>query len=161
MFERVAERWPAVVVDGRIDRRALGRIVFDDPAELAELEAMTHPAIRRRIAEIVEESEADLVVVELPLLSDLLGEGWTRVVVDAPVEVREDRLRRRGMDDDEIEARMAAQPSPEAWREAAALVVDNSGTFEELTAEVDHLLERLDHPDDPENTAGPIVTPDP
>ena len=43
---RVAERWPEAVVDGRLDRGLLGRIVFGDPTQLAELEALTHPAIR-------------------------------------------------------------------------------------------------------------------
>ncbi|NIR41106.1 MAG: dephospho-CoA kinase, partial [Actinobacteria bacterium] len=63
----------------------LGRIVFAEPGLLAELEAITHPAIRARIMSIVEASAAPAVIVELPLARDLLGEGWRRVVVDAPV----------------------------------------------------------------------------
>ena len=70
----VAERWPGVVLEGQIDRKALASIVFDDPGELEVLEAITHPLIFGRI-------EADLkgfsgvVVVEMPLLPDLLRAG--------------------------------------------------------------------------------------
>ncbi|HSG79140.1 MAG TPA: dephospho-CoA kinase, partial [Acidimicrobiia bacterium] len=54
-FDAVAARWPEVVGDdGTIDRRALGRIVFGEPALLAELESMTHPAIRSRILAVVD-----------------------------------------------------------------------------------------------------------
>jgi len=143
VFREVAQRWPQVVVDGRIDRRALGRIVFEDPQQLAELEAITHPAIRESIMKQVEESQASLIVVELPLLADLLGDGWTRVVVDAPVDVRHRRLEERGMDPDEIDGRMAAQPSREEWLAAADHVVDNSGSLDDLVDEADRLVRRL------------------
>lgn len=143
VFDAVAARWPQAVVSGRIDRRALGRIVFADPAQLAELEAITHPAIRERILEVVADAGDGLVVVELPILREFLGEGWTRVVVDAPEEVRLRRLRDRGLADDEIEGRMAAQPDRETWLAAADHVVDNSGTLDDLEAETERLIERL------------------
>lgn len=143
-FGDVASRWPEVVADGRIDRRALGRIVFNDPAQLAELESMTHPAIRRRIRSIVDRSDAWLVVVELPLLADLLGPGWTRVVVDAPEDVRRARLLDRGMEADEIDARMGAQPSAEAWRAAGAYVIENVGDPADLDRRVDAFVRWLE-----------------
>jgi dephospho-CoA kinase len=143
VFREVADRWPQVVVEGRIDRRALGRIVFSDPDQLAELEALTHPAIRDRILELVDEAGDGPVVVELPILRDFLGEGWTRVVVDAPVEIRAARLRERGLADDEIEARLAAQPDRAEWLAAADHVIDNSGSLQDLERLADDLLGRL------------------
>ena len=135
-FGPVSELWPQVVVNGRIDRRALGRIVFADRDSLIRLESITHPAIRTRILEIVEISDAPAVLVELPIPSDMLGTGWPRVIVDTPDDMRRMRLRDRGMDDDEIDARMAAQPSRDAWLELADLVIDNSGDLGDLRAEV-------------------------
>ena len=140
----VAGRWPEVVADGVIDRRALGRIVFSDPEQLAELEAITHPAIVSRIAEVVGSAPADgLVMVELPLLDHFLGEGWITVVVDAPDETRRARLRARGMEDDEISMRLEVQPDRAQWLSGADFVVDNSGDRELLGAGVSRVWEAL------------------
>ena len=132
----VALRWPEAVVEGRIDRRALGRIVFADPAALAALEAVTHPAVAALLAEQVERAgPAPLVMVEVPLPADIMGEGWPRVVVDAPEDVRIFRLRLRGMEPVEIAGRMAAQPDREGWLARADHVIDNGGDPEQLERE--------------------------
>lgn len=141
-FEAVADRWPEVVVDGEIDRRALGRIVFSDPSQLEELESKTHPAIAGRIAAIVAGHEGP-VAVELPILRSILGDGWFRVIVDVSDDVRRERLAERSLDDLEIAARIAAQPTREAWLATADYVLDNSGTPEELEAEVERLWEMM------------------
>jgi dephospho-CoA kinase len=140
-FQSVAAWWPEVLVDGHIDRHRLAAIVFADPQALKELESMTHPAIAARIHNLVAaESEADLVVVELPLLFPLLGDGWIRVVVDAPMEARRRRLSDRGMTPADIEARMAAQPSASEWAALADFLIHNNGTLDDLGPEVDRLL---------------------
>jgi len=131
----VSARWPAAVVEGRIDRRALAAIVFRDGAALAELELITHPAIARLLAEAVARVDARVVVVEMPLLIDLLGPGWRWVVVDAPDEVRLARLEARGMGREEAVRRMGAQPTREEWLGRAELVVDNGGDLAHLEAE--------------------------
>ncbi len=138
-FARVAARWPEVVRDGRIDRAALGGVVFADPTQLAALEAITHPAIAARIAAAVAAAGTDVVVVEMPVLARLVGQGWPRVVVDAPDEARVARAVARGMDEDDVQRRMAAQPSREDWLAAADYVVDNSGMREDLRGEVERL----------------------
>lgn len=143
VFRQVAERWPGVVVDGQIDRRALGRIVFGEPEELLDLEAITHPAIRQRIFDRIQDAGRRLVVVELPLLSDFLGDGWTRVVVDTPDPTRVRRLRTRGLQSDEISSRMRAQPDRKTWIASADHVVENAGSLEDLDQRVDELLEAL------------------
>jgi len=144
-FHAVSAWWPEILVDGHIDRSRLARIVFEDPQALRQLESMTHPAIAARILNLVAaEENAEVVVVELPLLLSLLGEGWTRVVVDAPIELRRQRLAERGMAAEDVEARMAAQPTPQEWTDAAEFVIDNSGTLEDLESEVDRLLEWIE-----------------
>lgn len=140
-FDSVVSRWPEVLVDGRIDRRALGRVVFGNPDTLAELETYTHPAIRARLDRSVASLDSREVVVEMPLPKDFMGPGWLRVVVDSPDAVRIQRLRDRGMDSDEIESRMASQPTRQEWRDIADYVVDNSGDRADLDAEVSALLE--------------------
>jgi dephospho-CoA kinase len=142
-FEGVSEAFPQVVVEGRIDRALLAREVFADPARLRLLESLTHPAIRRRIHQMVEESDDAVVVVEVPLLSDFLGPGWQRIVVDAPEDVRLERLVDREMRPIDAKARMAVQPSREEWRESADYVIDNSGDRDALVNEVDDLWEKL------------------
>lgn len=134
-FEAVAARWPEAVAGGTIDRSALAGIVFADPRALSELEAATHPAIRELIRAEIAAVEGPLVVVEVPLLGEFMGEGWRRVVVDAPDEVRAGRLIARGMDPDDAVRRMAAQPTRSQWIEAADYVIDNGRDLAHLEAE--------------------------
>ncbi len=142
-YAAVRRRWPQVVTGGRVDRAALAEVVFSDRAELARLEEITHPAIRRRILDMVADTPHRLVVVEVPLRGDFMGEGWMRVVVDAPDEVRVERLRARGMDEADILRRMKAQPSRSEWLAWADFVVDNAGNEPQLESEVDRLLGAL------------------
>jgi dephospho-CoA kinase len=133
----VALRWPEVAAGTRIDRGALAQIVFSDPAARRELEAITHPAIRRLLADQAAEAEAEaeVLLVEVPLPIDLLGPGWPWVVVDAPDEVRLTRLVARGMTAEDACRRMAAQPSREQWRRRADLLLDNSAGLDHLDSE--------------------------
>ena len=127
----VADRWPDVVLEGQIDRKALARIVFSDPGELRALEAITHPLIFGRI-------EADLkgfsgvVVVEMPLLAAPVG--WPMIVVDAEDGTRMRRALQRGMEEADVRLRMASQPSRAVWLAAADLVVPNHGDMRQLEA---------------------------
>ena len=142
-FARVAEAWPSVVVDGVIDHKRLADIVFRDAADLVRLEYFTHAAIRHSIAERIERSTESVVVVEVPLLTDFMGSGWLRVVVDADPDARIDRLRRRGMDESDAVRRMAAQPDRDSWNESADVLIDNSGDHRHLEDQVDALWEQL------------------
>jgi dephospho-CoA kinase len=124
-FAAVAARWPQVLEHGLIDRKKLGAIVFHSPDELAVLESMTHPAIAKEIAHRISASSSRFVGVERPFLDGLVGQGLPVVVVDAPDDLRAERLRNRGLTDEEISSRMAAQPGRDAWLEQADFVIDN------------------------------------
>ena len=139
-FDAVVSRWPDVLVDGRIDRRRLAGVVFGDPDELTELEAITHPAIRSEIASLVEQADSN-VVVELPIGGML--PTWKRVIVDAPVTLRVERLQARGMESDDIDRRMAAQPSSDQWRETADFLFDNSDATD-TESEIQRLMRWLE-----------------
>lgn len=121
----VAERWPSVIVDGQVDRSRLGAIVFADGAELADLEAITHPLIAEELRYRMSSSSRG--VIELSVPRNLVGDLPT-VVVDVPADIRRARLLERGMKPEAIDARMARQPTREGWLARADVVIDNSGT---------------------------------
>lgn len=137
-----AARWPESLAEGRIDRSRLGRIVFGDPAQLAELEALTHPVILAEVERWAAEAGKRPAAVEVSVLSvmkQLAEKGWRAAAVHASAGVRRERLRLRGMTEADIEARMAVQPDPEEWLAAASLVVDNNAGRGRFASEVDRL----------------------
>jgi dephospho-CoA kinase len=128
--------------DGRLDRAAIGRIVFRDAEALARLEAITHPAVRPRILEAIERADADrapAVVIEAIKLVEgglaaLCDEVWL-VVCDA-AEQRA-RLRGRGVEGADAEARIAAQADLESrLRGAATRIIDTSGPLVDARSRV-------------------------
>ena len=141
-FGQVADRWPEVVSNGSIDRKALAAVVFNDMSQLRELEAITHPHIFDRILRRVK-GEPGPVVVEIPVLDHGLGDGWRRMLVDAPDEVRLERAVARGMTRADAVARIASQPSRAEWLSVADLVIPNRGSLEELGAAVSDVVPHL------------------
>lgn len=133
--------------DGRLDRAALGRIVFADPGARRDLEAIVHPAVRARAAQLEAEAPADAVVVQvIPLLveTDQHDDFDVVVVVDVDPEQQLDRLRRRNsLDTDAARARMAAQAARHERLAVADVVVDNSGAPAELDRQIDALWAHL------------------
>ena len=142
-FDAVSQRWPQVVVDGKVDRSRLGSIVFDDPEALAELEAMSHPAILSRIRSLVERAGAKPVVVEIPVIIPLGGDVWIHVFVDGPEDVRLERVTARGGDPTDTRRRIEAQPNRTEWFAWADRVLMNDGSEEDLRAAVDDLWNEL------------------
>jgi dephospho-CoA kinase len=146
---RVVERFgpDVLAADGSLDRPRLGRIVFADPAALAALNAIVHPYVRRRSAELAAAAAADAVVVhDVPLLVENgLQDGYdVVVVVDASPETQLARLTGlRGMSEGDAQARLAAQAPREVRLAAADEVLDNSGSLAELERLVDRLWARL------------------
>ncbi|MFD0257045.1 dephospho-CoA kinase [Kitasatospora indigofera] len=144
----LAEFGPDVLrADGELDRPALGALVFADPARLRALNAIVHPLVRARSAELEEAAAPDAVVVhDVPLLAEngLAPLYDLVVVVDAADEVRLDRLvRLRGMAEAEARSRMAAQATREDRLAVADLVIDNSGPLEALAPRVRQVWDEL------------------
>ncbi|MER7754124.1 dephospho-CoA kinase [Kitasatospora sp. NPDC097643] len=144
----VAEFGPGVLrEDGALDRPALGAIVFADPERLTALNAIVHPLVRARSAELEAAAAPDAVVVhDVPLLTEngLAPLYDLVVVVDAADEVRIDRLvRLRGMAEQEARARMAAQAARADRLAIADLVIDNSGPLEALAPRVAEVWDEL------------------
>ena len=148
-FERIVEKFGSGILsaDGELDRTALGALVFSDEKKLRELNAIVHPevirAVRRRIREC-EESGCPLFVVESALLPDvgreLCDELW---YIYADEAVRRQRLRAsRGYTDEKLTQMIASQPGEERFRAACAVVIDNSGDFEDTMRQTGEHLKR-------------------
>ncbi|MEE1801681.1 MULTISPECIES: dephospho-CoA kinase [unclassified Streptomyces] len=137
----IAEFGPEVrTAEGALDRPGLGRIVFGDPERLRALNAIVHPLVRARSAELEAAAGPDAIVVhDVPLLveNDMAALYDLVVIVDATPETQLDRLvRLRGMTEHEARERMAAQATREARRAVADLVIDNDGPLERLEPQV-------------------------
>jgi dephospho-CoA kinase len=139
--------------DGRLDRAGLARIAFSDEESRLALNGITWPAIVAEFGREIDASPSDAVVVcDVPLLAEG-GPGSERdyaavIVVEAPREVRLDRLVERGIPRDDAERRMAAQASDDERREYATHVVVNDGDLEVLGQQVDAIwsdFERIRH----------------
>ena len=131
--------------DGRLDRPKLGAIVFQDPAQRDVLNSIVHPLVREVAGAMVSGAgPGDIVVQDIPLLVET-GQGGNFhlvVVVDAPDDVRLQRMVEfRRMSTEDALARMASQATRAERNAAADVVLDNSGTREELLAAVDALWE--------------------
>lgn len=129
--------------EGRLNRQALAAKAFLDDESRQKLNAIMHPRIGARTAELVAETRPDAVVVhDIPLLVEggLAPNYHVVIVVDAPEEVRIQRLvGSRGMDEADARARIAAQASAEQRRAAADIWVDNGRAQDAVEAEVDML----------------------
>jgi len=128
--------------DGSLDRAALARLAFASPERRRALEAVTHPLIAARTAELFAAAPAGAVIVhDVPLLveKDMGAAYHLVVVVDAPVEVRVARLAQRGMTPDDARARISAQASTEQRRAAADVWLDNTGSAIDLSSAADTL----------------------
>jgi dephospho-CoA kinase len=136
-----------ITADGTLDRPRLGQVVFADPERLAVLNGIVHPLVRARAGAISAAAGPDAVVVQdVPLLVEnhLAADFDLVVVVDAPDEDRVTRLtERRGMTAEDAQARMAAQATREVRLAAADMVLDNSGSPQDLVEQVDELWPRL------------------
>ena len=133
--------------DGSLDRERLGEIVFADASQRARLNAIVHPKVGERMAELERSAGPDAIVVhDVPLIAenDLAAGYDVVVVVDAPQARQLQRLvRQRGMSREQAQARMAAQADREDRLAVAGIVIDNSGSLAELDRQVGDLWMEL------------------
>ncbi len=125
--------------DGEINRAALGKIVFADAARLKTLEAITHPAIGRRIDELILTAASAVVVIEAIKLLEgrLAGVVDTIWVVDCKPETQLRRLvDQRGLSDQDARLRIAAQNSQADKLRQADVIIINDGTVDQTRAQV-------------------------
>ena len=148
----IVDRFGGIVLrpDGSLDRAKLGQIVFGDEHARADLNAIVHPAVRVRAAELQLQADPDAVVIQvIPLLVETgQAEDFDLViVVDCDEQVQIQRLvQRDGFTRSEARSRLRAQASRAQRNAVADVIVDNSGTLDELRPRVDELWRRLTTP---------------
>ena len=135
--------------DGEVDRARLGRIVFGDKDERLALEGIVWPEIRKLMSTRLAEAEAagaSVAVVEAAVLleagwEDLFDQVWT---VETPIELAKARLMaRQSISSREADARLEAQLATRERAKRSSLVIENSGTVEELKSSVTAAYENL------------------
>lgn len=150
----IQERFGASVIDadGRLDRAALGAIVFADEAARLDLNGITHPAVaellKERLAETARTDPQAVVVYDVPLLAESGGRRGGLfefvVVVEAPAAERIQRLvELRGLAQDEAERRVRSQASDTERRALADVVIDTGGTLDETLQQTDQAWVRI------------------
>ena len=149
VFAAMVERFgPGIVAaDGTLDRAAVADLVFNDADALKDLGGIVHPAVGVEIARRLEaERDTDhLIVLDVPLLVESGRDDMAAlVVVDVDPEIAVARLvEQRGMREADARARMANQVPREERVAKADLVIDNSGTPEDLAARIDDVWPQL------------------
>ena len=135
--------------NGKINRAKLSAIVFDNPDRLAALNAIVHPAVEERLKQLKEEAQSQgksLFVLESAILieagyEDFCDEIW---YIYASDEVRTRRLRFfRGYSEEKTQSVIRAQKTREEYMEQSDRVIDNSRSFEETCAQLEHILDKL------------------
>lgn len=137
--------------DGRLNRPALARIVFHDEQARLRLNAIVHPAIRERAAQLVDQAQSEpgfsgIILEDIPLLVETgdpsAFEGV--VVVRTPLATRLQRLvSSRGMSEEDARARIAAQATDEQREAIATWIIDNGGSLEETAEQVRAVWEQM------------------
>ena len=142
----LVERFGAGILDpdGRLDRPALAAIAFADEDGRKALGEITWPAIGEEFERQIREAPADAIVIcDVPLLVESKAAAarpyMAVIVVEAPLDLRLDRLEIRGVPRDDAERRMAAQATDDERREVATHLIDNGGDLESLTRQVDEV----------------------
>ena len=138
-----------IIVNGDIDRKKLAEIIFSDAKARADLEAIIHPKVQALFAEVVSDlNPNDILIYEIPLLVETGAASKFDyiITVEANLEVRKERLLKKGLYISQIEKRIAAQASP-AEREAIAnTVLLNNADEDALLRQVENLWEDVLQP---------------
>ena len=135
-----------VIVNGDIDRKKLAEIVFSDEQARKDLEAIIHPRVQALFAEAVADLDHDdILIYEIPLLVETgAAEKFDYVItVESEIELRKERLLKKGLYISQIEKRMASQASEEARTSVADSVIRNDGDEDSLLRQVENLWESV------------------
>mgnify|MGYP003340586743 FL=1 len=144
--EVVASFGDEILKDGNINRVKLGEIVFAQPKNRALLESIIHPKVRAAFNEIAASLDKDAVLInEIPLLVETNSKSaFDKIIaINAPIEVRKQRLRSKGFLDSEIDRRIAAQVTDTSRSAIADYVIENNSSLESLHGQIENIYKEL------------------
>lgn len=137
-------------MDGTLNRKKLGQIVFSDNEKLLALNAIVHPAVEARILELISQEEEkgceyfvlEAALLHTPFYRNLLDEIWYIHVTEA---VRRERLKSsRNYSDEKITSMIQSQPSECIFNEISHRIIENSGDFEWTEKQLDEAIRKID-----------------
>ena len=140
-YQKVMDTFGKWIVDGdgEIDRAKLGRLVFNDPEALQQLEAIVHPLVEQAVDLMIKRASQPVIVIEaIKLLEGKLAAACDTIwVTYAPESIQKARLmQKRNMSEQDALQRIHAQPAQEVKTAAANVVIQNSGSFEDTWKQV-------------------------
>ena len=136
----------SILTNGLVDRRALGDLVFRDKDAKQKLEEIIHPIVRKEFEEAVQSlTDGEILIYEIPLLFETKAmERFDYIVsIEANLELRKERLLKKGLRISEIESRIASQATRDERVSIADQVFENNGSEDELLRSVENLWELL------------------
>jgi dephospho-CoA kinase len=144
--EVVAKFGDGILKSGEIDRQILASLVFKDATKRNELEQITHPLIRKAFAKVISSASPDSIVInQIPLLVESKHDyKFDHIItVSASESIRSERLIKRGLTNEQIKQRMAAQATDQMREDIADSVIMNEKTEQKLTDQVEKIWELL------------------
>ncbi|MCX6447383.1 MAG: dephospho-CoA kinase [Actinobacteria bacterium] len=135
-----------ILKNGEIDRQILASLVFKDPTKRAELEQITHPLIRKAFAKVVSSASPDSIVInQIPLLVESNHDyKFDHIItVSASESIRNERLIKRGLTNEQIKQRIQAQATDQMREDIADSVIVNEKSEQEITDQVEKIWEQL------------------
>lgn len=134
--------------DGRIDRGALAELVFSNRATREALNACVHPWVFAQLKQWTQEQTADVLFYDIPLHYETGAQtpGDVLLVTTNPQTQQQRLIKRDGLSPQAATARINAQWPMEEKRKRATVVIENTGSKEDLFAQIDALLEERLHP---------------
>lgn len=132
LLAAIEERFPGTVRQGQLDRKQLGSLVFSDPQALADLNAITHSAVKARVLQLLETAQPLAAIDAIGLFeSGLAALCHITVAVTAPEDDRVRRLMARdGISREYALSRIRAQHSQDWFRQRCSYTLENDGSFD-------------------------------
>ncbi|MEC7761118.1 MAG: dephospho-CoA kinase [Pseudomonadota bacterium] len=136
---------PEVVIDGCVSREALKAWMAEDPTALKQIEAIVHPLVAKDRQAFLSHTDADIVVLDVPLLFETGGDANMDavVVVSAPEDVQRERVLARGTMDERTFEGIKAKQTPDAEKRARADYVIETLTLEDARRQVQSVIEDI------------------
>lgn len=138
-----------VIVDGKIDKKKVAKIVFQNPFMRIYLENILHPLVFEKIEKIIEgintRGEPKIVVIEAPIIFERGYQNKFDIIVTVfcSEEQAIERLKQKGVSEEEAKERLRSQFPIEMKRKSSDYVIDNSGSLEDTYLQVEAVFQKL------------------
>ncbi len=130
--------------DGSLNRKMLGNLVFGDASALQKLNQITHPRIEKRVQELIDTADKDLILLDAPVLLETGLKNFVSHIILVTSTHNKERIKLRDcLSETEATKRLNAQRSDAYFRNYADIVIENDGSVEELRAKTVQLYHAL------------------